>query len=134
LSFSTNKPLDFPAGFYAAAYQLPDGTIVISYRGTDNLTGRNAAAGSNDFTNGYPIGAVSYFVSQGNLAIEFYQGVQNLAGIDTTNIVLTGHSMGGGLAGYVAALYNAQAVVFDPMPFTAANDVNGCAPDQRRAA
>jgi hypothetical protein len=61
---ATRLAVDHPngsvaAGFYATAYQLSDGTIVILYRGTDNMGG-NAAAGGNDLTNGYPIGAGSY--------------------------------------------------------------------------
>ena len=31
-----NGRRDLGAGFYAVAYKLPDGRIVISYRGTDN--------------------------------------------------------------------------------------------------
>jgi VCBS repeat-containing protein len=61
---------------------------------------------------------------QAELAVKFYKAV---VGTDvsgnfaqnpyTANIALTGHSLGGGLAGYVASLYGKSAVLFDNMPF-----------------
>ena len=52
------------------------------------------------------------------MAIEFYRSLigQN---VDprSANIELTGHSLGGGLAGFVASLYGKNAVMFDNMPF-----------------
>ena len=36
-------------------------------------------------------------------------------------ITLTGHSLGGGLAGYVASLYGKSAEIFDNMPFELAS-------------
>jgi hypothetical protein len=35
---ANDQRLDQPAGFYAVAYTLADGSKVISYRGTDQLT------------------------------------------------------------------------------------------------
>ncbi len=49
--------LDIPAGFYAVAYRLDDGTTVISYRGTDFITAKNGVGG--DALNGYGLGAGS---------------------------------------------------------------------------
>ena len=37
-----------------------------------------------------------------------------------TNVIHTGHSLGGGLAGYIASLNSSNALVFDQMPFQAA--------------
>ena len=42
---STNIDSWKSAGFYAAAYDLPDGATVISYRGTDDLDLRSSAHG-----------------------------------------------------------------------------------------
>ncbi|MBL8637483.1 MAG: DUF2974 domain-containing protein [Alphaproteobacteria bacterium] len=85
------------AGFYGISYQLAGGEKVISYRGTD--AGEDAAA--------YPIAVGSTGTAQGRMAFEFYNAVataQNgYISIDPrlANISLTGHSLGGGLAGLV---------------------------------
>jgi hypothetical protein len=81
------------AGFYAIAYNW-NGKTVISYRGTDEF--------GPDIVNGYGIGAgdpagivddiTGIGSLQGQMALEFY----NLAG--GSSAVLTGHSLGGGLA------------------------------------
>jgi len=86
------------AGFYAIAYRLGDQTI-ISYRGT-SFDGLPA---SNDVANGWSLGAGFSNASQGDLAIEFYRSVTEQSGAtfssDASNTILTGHSLGGGLAG-----------------------------------
>lgn len=41
-------------GFYAAAYQLADGSKIISYRGTDDMSVLNPF-GPSDFWNGYSL-------------------------------------------------------------------------------
>ncbi len=93
------------AGFSATAY-LSDGKIVIAYRGTDDLT---------DIVTGWTTGAGFINQPQAQLAIKFYQAVA--AEFPNMEIALTGHSLGGGLAGYVAALYGKEAVLFDNMAF-----------------
>lgn len=112
------------AGFYAIAYDWThDGKTerVISYRGTDNL--------SSDAFNSYAIGAgnpynllgTSYGAVVG-LTVDFYKAVVG-AGNDPfapNAVTLTGHSLGGGLAGYIAGLYGQHAVIFDNMTFNAA--------------
>ena len=106
------------ASFYAIAYQIGTGAnaeTVISYRGTDKP--------SSDFWS-YGIGAgdpsnllgTSYGTTVG-LTINFYKAVLNGADPFTANVTLTGHSLGGGLAGYVAGLYGQKAVIFDNMTF-----------------
>jgi len=101
------------AGFYAIAYEVPAGawegltedTIVISYRGTDGFL--------TDFGTGYGIGNGNYEAEQAKLAAEFYAAVAaselgvsadelTLDQLREADIVLTGHSMGGGIAGFVA--------------------------------
>ena len=116
------------AGFYAIAYEVPAGawegltedTIVISYRGTDGFL--------TDFGTGYGIGNGNYEAEQAKLAAEFYAAVAasefgvsadelTLDQLREADIVLTGHSMGGGIAGFVAGLYGKEAAVYDSMAF-----------------
>ena len=79
------------ASFYAAAYRDASGNIVISYRGTD-------APFSGDITAW--TGGAGFQTRQAELAAEFYYQVK--AAYPGANIFLTGHSLGGGLAGLVA--------------------------------
>ena len=94
------------ASFYATAYQDSSGNIVISYRGTDDPL--------NDAFTGWTTGAGN-LSAQARLAAEFYYQVQQ-ANPEAT-ITLTGHSLGGGLAGLMARLTGSTAYVFDNMPF-----------------
>ena len=105
------------AGFYAIAYKLADGSTVISYRGTDNPT--LALGEASDVYNGWSIGAGFIGASQAGLALDFYQAVSGSSVFDTplpSNVILTGHSLGGGLAGFVSALSGARGLGFDYMP------------------
>lgn len=110
--------------FYALAYidnvNGVDGTDrIIAYRGTDDFP--------MDAWYGYGVGAGSPGSPQGQHAIAFYEMVTGRDVNSTapiSNISLTGHSLGGGLAGYVAALSGANAVVFDNMPFRMAAIAN----------
>ena len=96
------------SGFYALSYVLdeswagiPAGATVISYRGTDFDSGiqlfRDVTQGWSSFTG---FGSPTQF----SLALDFYRFV---TGIDATagnvpvrnDIITTGHSLGGGLAG-----------------------------------
>ena len=107
------------AGFYAVAYQWNDDSI-ISYRGTDNPgLWADEIAGGSDVWNGYGIGVGSPYAEQGRLAAEFYQAVTGTQSSDplAESATLTGHSLGGGLAGLIGALYHEDAVLFDNMPF-----------------
>lgn len=98
------------ASFYAQAYQL-DGRIVISYRGTDNVIADLSA---------WTGGAGYHNSAQSKLAFEYALTISNHANVALKDIVFTGHSLGGGLAGYVASMVGAQAIVFDTMPFLSA--------------
>jgi hypothetical protein len=112
-------------GFYAIAYQWGTQRI-ISYRGTDNY---NLLDGSNDVLNGWIIGG-GWQWAQAPLSIQFYKDV---VGVDaagnfigdplSNNIVVTGHSLGGGLAGYVASLYGREAIIFVNMPLDIASRI-----------
>jgi hypothetical protein len=101
--------------FGAASYNV-SGQIVVAYRGTvfDSFW--------HEAWNGYGVGAGSPTGPQAQEAITFYQKVANSlpnfnGNYATANIMLTGHSLGGGLAGFIGALYGQQGVLFDNMPF-----------------
>lgn len=113
------------ASFYAIAYEITDGSgidgldtgdTVISYRGTDDPIA--------DAQTGYLIGLSSANAEQGYLAAEFFQSVTATENTDprTGDAILTGHSLGGGLAGLIGAIYEQDAIVFDNMAFEAAAD------------
>jgi Ca2+-binding RTX toxin-like protein len=111
------------AGFYAIAYKfnnvIVDGVTIsgqkrIAYRGTDEPL-RDAA-------NGYGLGLGYPDSPQTLLAVDFYKAVAGkTAGVQNNpfiaNIVTTGHSLGGGLAGYVAAIYGKSSEIYDTMSF-----------------
>ncbi len=113
---------DRNAGFYAIAYKLESGETVISYRGTDSLAG-SAAAGGSDTVNGYGVATGKLDGKQALLAFQFYNSIardlnDGVPGDPrTANISVTGHSLGGGLAGLVGAVYGKQGFLFDNMTF-----------------
>ena len=116
-------------GFSATAYQW-NGKKIISFRGTDSPV---------DILTGWTIGAglTSYGNTAGPAQLEaaktFYQLVTNQGvfdGVDS-NVILTGHSMGGALAGYIAALTGDQATVFDSEPFFGAALISALGEDVR---
>ncbi|MGO6982523.1 hypothetical protein [Rhizobium leguminosarum] len=124
----------FDTGFYAIAYKmggaengagvdgLTSGTTIISYRGTD--LGENA--GGNDIWRGWAIGAgYTGPGTQAGLAFDFYTKATGHAVKDgrLSDVILTGHSLGGGLAGLVGSTTGNDAVVFDYMPFTVAAEL-----------
>jgi Ca2+-binding RTX toxin-like protein len=127
-------------GFYAVAYEdVTTHKITVAYRGTDDFIARfNPNTGlpelSTDVLNGYGLGATDADVPQSRAAIEFYKAVaesQNSAVVSDpellyqAGIIVTGHSMGGGLAGFVGAVYHQEGNIFDNMAFkTAANNLS----------
>ena len=113
-------------GFFASTYSL-DGNTVISFRGTD------ASAGDaelwKDILTGWISGAGaiggdvnSLATLQVEIAEAFYDDVldQSIFAGPASDVVLIGHSLGGGLAGYLSAISGTPAVVFNDMPFMAA--------------
>ncbi|WP_298309265.1 tandem-95 repeat protein, partial [uncultured Erythrobacter sp.] len=119
------------AGFYAIAYDW-NGETVISYRGTNFDTGDSIVDFFDsplvqDIWNGWTLGAGFQAGaglepgSQAGLSIAFYKAVSGRSVFDPVTseptATLVGHSLGGGLAGFVASLSNEDAVGFDHMPF-----------------
>jgi alpha-beta hydrolase superfamily lysophospholipase len=104
------------SGFYALAYTvgagvegIAPGTTVISYRGTDKLweladLNPWSDAPGGDIWNSYAQGAGLSLTSAAHLAADFFQAVTDTSETDPTtgSAILTGHSMGGGLAGFSA--------------------------------
>jgi len=108
-------------GFFAQAYKNnATGEITISYRGTDGLS---------DVIFGWP-GGGGYSTPQATAAADFYQTIiknpdDTPGDLFASNVSFTGHSLGGGLAGLMGAIYHQQAIVFDNMPFElSANNVS----------
>jgi len=106
------------SNFYAIAYNW-NGRTIISYRGTDDPT---ITSPKSDIWTGWTLGGGYSEASQGGLALRFYEAVTGKpaenGGADSA--ILTGHSLGGGLAGFVGTLAGAETVVFDHMPFLVA--------------
>jgi Ca2+-binding RTX toxin-like protein len=114
LASSANAATAQSASFFAQAYTW-NGETVISFRGTDQAepSWKNWTLG--DAWNGWGVGLGSPGGTQAELAVKFYKAV---AGDPcNSNIELTGHSLGGGLAGFVGSLYGQRTVVFDNMAF-----------------
>ncbi len=111
--YSTKK-----IGFFAQTYVI-GGKTVISYRGTDNFGAGNPVTGANDVVNGWITG-LGFASTQSDAALQFYDQVtgSTLASGPDANVVLTGHSLGGGLAGYVSALQGGDtAYLYDNEPY-----------------
>lgn len=112
-------------GFFAAVYDWDD-EIVISFRGTDvdlDSVQDFLATTASDIYNGWSLGAGFSSASQAGLAVEFYKAVAGVTSpyytIDSSAdpITLVGHSLGGGLAGFVSGLSGQLAFGYDHMPF-----------------
>jgi hypothetical protein len=106
------------ASFFAQAYTW-NGATVISYRGTDHAGPSVKDWTLGDVLSGWDVSLGFSAEIQAQLALDFYKSVATSLGATTqsANIELTGHSLGGGLAGLIGAVYNKTAVLFDNMPF-----------------
>lgn len=102
--------------FLAVSYRQGD-DWTISYRGTTSPFGNYILDG--DIWNGWSIGAGSTASAAAIAAKTVYDTTLALAG-DKSLITLTGHSLGGGLAGYVGAIYGLNGYLYDNMTFEAA--------------
>ena len=103
--------------FFAQSYDL-GGQKIISYRGTINP--------AIDALSAYSTAVGSYTSLQALEAVQFYQDVvgggssATLDQLYNGNVWLTGHSLGGGLAGLIASVYGQSAAIFDSMGFSLA--------------
>jgi hypothetical protein len=106
------------ASFYAQSYTISgatgdlaslNGQTVISYRGTDQP--------GIDVSKAYWTGGGDILDLQARQAFEFYNTVK---GSTPSPIITTGHSLGGGHAGLVAATHGLQGWLYDNMPFVLA--------------
>jgi hypothetical protein len=107
------------AGFFAQSYTL-NGQKIIAYRGTDNNLPPPWGDGTgSDAWNGYGTVVGAPFNAQALMAADFFQAVTGTttANPATGNAILTGHSLGGGLAGFIASIYGQQAYMYDNMAF-----------------
>jgi hypothetical protein len=103
---------DQSVSFYAVAYSWL-GETIISYRGTTFASGPDFG----DVLNGWTLSAGYAQASQAQMALAFYSKVQAETPGGGLGIQLTGHSLGGGLAGFVSDLTGAPADVFNNIPF-----------------
>ncbi|SHN29960.1 Ca2+-binding protein, RTX toxin-related [Rhizobacter sp. OV335] len=115
VSSSGSNATALGSAFSARVYQGPGGQIVISYAGTEFPEGITSGL-TNDFVSGnLPLATGSYGKQAYDAAL-LYQKVQAKYGAGA-DVSFTGHSLGGGLAGLMAAWFDRPAVVFDPAPF-----------------
>lgn len=68
------------------------------------------------------LGGVGAPFGQAAQAVQFFQDLVSVPGVNPSAITFTGHSLGGGIAGLIAGLYGREAVIFDNMAFRLALD------------
>ncbi|WP_414463297.1 hypothetical protein [Hyphomicrobium sp. DY-1] len=110
-NFSLGQNSGQSGAFFAQSYTFSGGTV-ISYSGTN---------GPGDALLGWPGGLFNTSTAQEYIdAAQFYQSINGNSTDPNANIFLTGHSLGGGLAGFVGSLYGVSAEIFDNINFLAA--------------
>lgn len=97
-------------GFFAASYAW-NGKTVISYRGTDQ-----SFSSGPDVDHGYSVSVGSPYGGQAQQAIDFYVRTAGRTP-NNSNVIVTGQSLGGGLAGLIGRIYRADTVMFNNMNF-----------------
>lgn len=100
-------------GLYAALFQSPDGKNVLAFRGTEPEEG-------SDIITDICLGTGND-ASQLHSALDYYDDLRSWG---YSNITLTGHSLGGGLANYVSVLRGVKAYTFNA-PSTMVSAIRG---------
>jgi hypothetical protein len=97
-------------GFEATSYRLDNGDLAIAFRGTDDAP---------DLVYGWPLGVGWAWAGQSGLTVDLYEAVAGHDIHDEAGIkpLVTGHSLGGGLAGYASLLSGSTGYTWDHMPF-----------------
>lgn len=114
--------LDLGSGFHSAVYRDPNGNLVLAFSGTDVTSPVDWATNFEQ--------AIGIDTKQYNAALELATKLKAEAGSD---LVITGHSLGGGLASYAALGTDTPAVTFNAAGLS--NDSLeslGFTPDQAR--
>jgi len=108
------------SGFSAVTYEIGGGVdgvgfgeTAISYRGTDDFP---------DLMYGWTMGTGYPAAWQGELSIDVFEAVAGHGIYDENGAkpYVTGHSLGGGLSGFISLLSGAEGYGYDHMPFGAA--------------
>ena len=94
----------FKHGFSATLTKAPSGTYYLAFRGTETLFGRD---GQGNFVQGF-----EFPTSQYEQAIDFTQAVIRVLP-KGARLILTGHSLGGGLATAAAYATGSDAITFN---------------------
>lgn len=128
---------DPSVSYYSIAYQQSDifdadpdskSGITIAYRGTDDM--------ALDAIHGWSTGFGLASMPQARLAMTFFNDVTDANAFDRNgpeDITLTGHSLGGGLAGLVGSISGSRSAIFDHMSFGPAAIATVLEENERRA-
>lgn len=102
------------SGFYAVAFKNSvSGEKVLAFRGSQSI---GSAEGNKDWTDDIVFGIFNEASAQMADALAATEKFLSQNGGDKSNITLTGHSLGGGLAVFASNMYNIKAVTFDSAP------------------
>ena len=117
-----DKMIDPSTGFAACAYKNPQtNEVIIAYRGTDGLNKDGSADGAlaRDSKAMWMTGPTAIFaMTSSDWATQFTQALDFASRVKSNHphseISVTGHSLGGGLAQITAKMYGFAGVTFDP--------------------
>jgi len=112
-------------GFFGAVYEVTRADLVKNLAGVNQVITFRGTDDKWDVVYGWPVGAGLYGygplgINQAGLAEDLYKKVAGFGLFEAgtaSNVELTGHSLGGGLAGYLSMLTGSKAIGYDHMPF-----------------